>query len=94
MDALGIPVIGGLAESRYLSMDKLKTRGVLLANKNVSIVEGTVYNKGNLFVFGFIFVIYKYHNNTSMYIIGKEPRENIKATVKDYLKYLSLNKGA
>ena len=48
-------MIGGLAESRYLSMDKLKTRGVLLAFKNVSIVEGTVYNKGNLFVFWFYF---------------------------------------
>ena len=48
IDALDIPVIGGLAESRYLSMDKLKTRGVLLAYKNVSIVEGKVYNKGNL----------------------------------------------
>jgi len=43
-------VIGGLAESRYLSMDKLKTRGVLLANKNVSIAEGIVYNEGNLSV--------------------------------------------
>ena len=48
IDALEIPVIGGLAESRYLSMDKLKTRGVLLAYNNVSIVEGKVYNKGNL----------------------------------------------
>ena len=27
-----------------------------------------------------------------MYIIGKEPRETIKAYVKYYLKYLSLNK--
>ena len=69
-------------------MDKLKTRGVLLAYKNVSIVEGTVYNKGNLFVFA----NYKYDNNTSMYVIGKEPRETIKAYVKYYLKYLSLNK--
>ena len=68
-------MIGGLAESRYLSMDKLKTRGVLLAYKNVSIVEGIVHNKGNLFVFGFIFAIYKYNNTTSMYIIGNEPRD-------------------
>ena len=73
-------------------MDKLKTRGVLLAYKNVSIVEGTVYNKGNLFAFSFIFAIYKYGNKTSMYIIGKEPSETIKAYVKDYPKYLSLNK--
>ena len=69
-------------------MDKLKTRGVLLANKNVSIAEGTVYNKGNLFVFGFIFLIHKYDNNTSMYIIGKEPRENSKASVKRLPKIL------
>lgn len=47
IDALDVPVVGGLAESRYLSMDKLKTRGVLLANRNVSIAEGIVYNKGN-----------------------------------------------
>ena len=40
-------MIGGLAESRYLSMDKLKTRGVLLAYKNVSIAAGIVYHKGN-----------------------------------------------
>ena len=49
-------MIGGLTESRYLSMDKLKTRGVLLAYKNVSIVEGIVYNKGNLFVFLVLFL--------------------------------------
>ena len=87
-------MIGGLAESRYLSMDKLKTRGVLLAYKNVSIVEGTVYNKGNLFVLSFIFAMYKYDNitYTSMYIIGKEPRGTMKVYVKDYLKYLSFNK--
>ena len=87
-------MIGGLAESRYLSMDKLKTRGVLLAYKNVSIVEGTVYNKGNLFVFSLIFAMYKYDKitYTSMYIIGKEPRGTMKANVRDYLKYLSLNK--
>ena len=42
--------------------------------------------------FGFIFAIYKYDNSTSMYIIGEEPRETNKAYVKDYLKYLSLNK--
>ena len=48
-------MIGGLAESRYLSMDKLKTRGVLLAYKNVSIVKGMVHNKGNLLVCLFYF---------------------------------------
>ena len=72
-------MIGGSTESPYLSMDKLKTRGVLHAYKNVSIVEGMVHNKGNLFVFGFNFAIYKYDNNTSMYIIGKEPRDTNKA---------------
>ena len=52
-------MIGGLAESRYLSMDKLKTRGVLLAYKSVSIVEGMVHKKGNLLDI-FVFVIDKY----------------------------------
>ena len=45
-EALDIPLIGGSAESRYLSMDKLKTRGVLLAYNNVSCAEGLVLNKG------------------------------------------------
>ena len=49
-------MIGGSVESLYLSMDKLKTRGVLLAYKNVSIAEGIVYNKGNLFVCLFLFL--------------------------------------
>lgn len=47
IDALDIPVIGGSAESRYLSMDKIKTRSVLLSNKNVSLAEAIVYNKGD-----------------------------------------------
>lgn len=33
-------------------MDKLKTRGVLLANRNVSIAEGIVYNKGDPLALG------------------------------------------
>ena len=43
---MDIPLIGGSAESRYLSMDKLKTRGVLLAYDNVACAEGLVLNKG------------------------------------------------
>lgn len=46
-EALDIPLVGGSAESRYLSMDKLKTRSVLIANGNVSCAEGLVYNKGD-----------------------------------------------
>ena len=40
--------MGGSAESRYLCMDKLKTRSVLCAYKNVSCAEGVVYNKGTV----------------------------------------------
>ena len=59
-------------------MDKLKTRGVLLAYKNVSIAEGIVYNKGTLLVclFVFIFAISKYNTNKTKYIIGKEAQRN------------------
>ena len=55
-------MIGGLAESRYLSMDKLKTRGVLLAYKNVSIAEGMVYRKGNLYAYSY-FIHFMYYLN-------------------------------
>ena len=74
IDALDIPVIGGLAELRYLTMDKLKTRGALLANKNVSIAEGIVYNKGNLSVC--LLMVLPCINNQLTY-------------VKDHLKYRS-----
>ena len=67
-------MIGGLAESRYLSMDKLKTRGVLLANKNVWIAEGIVYNKGNLSVCLLLFL--PFINIITMYIIRKETQRN------------------
>jgi len=67
-------VIGGLAESRYLSMNKLKTRGVLLANKNVWIAEGIVYNKGNLSVCLLLFL--PFINIITMYIIRKETQRN------------------
>ncbi|CAH3108321.1 unnamed protein product [Porites lobata] len=46
-EALDIPLIGGSVESRYLSMDKLETRGVLLANNNVSCVQGLILNRGD-----------------------------------------------
>ena len=47
-EALNIPMVGGSAESRYLSMDKLKTRSVLQAYNDVSCAEGLVLNKGTL----------------------------------------------
>ena len=47
-EALDVPLVGGSAESRYLSMDKLKTRGVLQAYHDVSCAEGLVLNKGTL----------------------------------------------
>ncbi|CAH3184391.1 unnamed protein product, partial [Porites evermanni] len=46
-EALNIPMVGGSAESRYLSMDKLKTRSVLQAYNDVSCAEGLVLNKGD-----------------------------------------------
>ena len=45
-EALNIPMVGGSAESRYLSMDKLKTRSVLQAYNDVSCAEGVVLKKG------------------------------------------------
>ena len=39
-------MVGGSAESRYLSMDKLKTRSVLQAYNDVSCAEGVVLKKG------------------------------------------------
>ena len=47
-EALDVPLVSGSAESRYLSMDKLKTRGVLQAYHDVSCAEGLVLNKGTL----------------------------------------------
>ena len=47
-EALDVPLVGGSAESRYLSMDKLETRGVLQAYHDVSCAEGLVLNKGTL----------------------------------------------
>lgn len=46
-EALNIPMVGGSAESRYLSMDKLKTRSVLQAYNHVSCAEGVVLKKGD-----------------------------------------------
>lgn len=46
-DALDIALIGGSTESRYLAMDKLKTRTNLLGNKKVPCAEGFVYKKGD-----------------------------------------------
>ena len=70
-------MIGGLAESRYLSMDKLKTRGVLLANKNVSIAEGIVYNEGNLSVRLLLFLPFINMITTirQCILLAREPRE-------------------
>ena len=45
-DALDIPLVGGSVESRYLSMDKLITRGVLVSCGNVSCPDGFIYHKG------------------------------------------------
>lgn len=46
-EALNIPVVGGSAESRYLTMDKLSTRGVLLSSGNVACADGLIYSKGD-----------------------------------------------
>ena len=45
-DALDIPLVGGSVESRYLSMDKLITRGVLVSYGDVSCPDGFIYHKG------------------------------------------------
>ena len=45
-DALDIPLVGGSVESRYLSMDKLITRGVLVSCGDVSCPDGFIYHKG------------------------------------------------
>nr|XP_058940958.1 D-alanine--D-alanine ligase-like [Pocillopora verrucosa] len=46
-DALDIPLVGGSVESRYLSMDKLITRGVLVSYGDVSCPDGFIYQKGD-----------------------------------------------
>ena len=48
-DALDIPLIGGTTESRYLCMDKLKTRNTLIANQSVPCPEGFFHHKGICF---------------------------------------------
>ena len=48
-DALDIPLIGGTTESRYLCMDKLKTRNTLIADQSVPCAEGFVHHKGICF---------------------------------------------
>ena len=45
-DALDIPLVGGSVESRYLSMDKLITRSVLVSYGDVSCPDGFIYHKG------------------------------------------------
>ncbi|XP_022803927.1 uncharacterized protein LOC111341238 [Stylophora pistillata] len=47
-DALNIPLMAGSVESRYLAMDKLITRSVLVSYGNVSCPDGFIYNKGDI----------------------------------------------